>query len=232
MELNGNFIEGANKMVNKVIDSQKSKVYAAESKFRTTPYTSKYSSVISTSIHDCQRYVDLVCNETWFRARFGERHIRVEAGRNGGVAYGNRITLGVWARQETVILHEIAHCVAPRGIKHGAEYAGVFMFLVKQMLGAEAASNLRGCYKEKRVRYSYKALPKATKVLTTKQKEVKERKQMVAAKRIKKMQQVKPLDFAEKQALKTYLQRAVASGMLGESGDKKRRQALSIARAI
>lgn len=219
-------------MVNKVIDSQKSKVYVAESQFRQTTYTSKYSNRISTSISDCQLYVDLVCNETWFRARFGERKIRVEAGRNGGIAYGYKMTLGIWARQETVILHEIAHCVAPSGIKHGAEYAGIFMFLVKQMFGNEAATHLRDCYKQNRVRYSYKALPKPVKVLTVKQKNAKMRKATAAAKRIQKMEQSKPLTPAEKQVLKMYLQRAVVSGMLGDSGNKKRRQALAIARAI
>ena len=154
-------------MNTKVIDSQRSKVYAAETKFRATTYTSKYSPVISTSINDCQRYVDLVCNQSWFKARFGVCQIQVEAGRNGGLAFGRRlIRLGVWARQETVILHEIAHCIAPSGVKHGPEYAGTFMFLVKKMFGNEAAKELRQCYKEHRVRYSYKTLPKPRKAVS------------------------------------------------------------------
>jgi putative metallohydrolase (TIGR04338 family) len=221
-------------MVRQVRDNQKSKVYAAEAKFRSLnfePKLSPYTQLIQ--IHDCQDYVNLILNQQWFRARFGERHITVEVGRNGGMAYGSRkITLGVWARQPTVILHEIAHCVAPAQSRHGADFAGIFLFLIKQVYGAEAANALRNCYKEARVKTSNKALPKPVKVLTTKQKIALAKKQSREADRRKKLQDTKPLDLMEKAQLDKLLRRAVAANQLGEAGSIKRRQALAIARTM
>jgi putative metallohydrolase (TIGR04338 family) len=221
-------------MVRQVRDNQKSKVYAAEAKFRGLNFEPKLSpNTQLIQIHDCQDYVNLILNQQWFRARFGERRILVEVGRNGGMAYGStKITLGVWARQPAIILHEIAHCVAPAQSRHGADFAGIYLFLIKQVYGAEAANALRNCYKEARVKTSNKALPKPVKVLTTKQKIALAKKQSREADRRKKLQDTKPLDLMEKAQLDKLLRRAVAANQLGEAGSIKRRQALAIARTI
>lgn len=215
-------------------DTQRSKVYAAETKFRNMNFEPQlFSDAKLDQIWLCQNYVNRVLEQQWFRARFGERQITVEPGRNVGMAYGSRkITLGVWARQQTVILHEIAHCVAPHDVRHGAEFAGIYLFLIKQVYGAEAAKALRDCYKEFRVKTNNKALPKPKKVLTAKQKVALEKKRNREAARIRKIEQSKPLDFAEKRQLDNLLKRAVAANQLGEPGSTKRRQALAIGRSI
>jgi putative metallohydrolase (TIGR04338 family) len=221
-------------MATQVRDTQKSKVYAAEAKFRSMNFEPQIlADAKFSSIWECQNYVNRILDQQWFRARFGERQIVVDYGRNGGTAYGSRrITLGVWARQPIVILHEIAHCVAPYQVRHGAEFAGIYLFLVKQVYGADAAKALRDCYKEARVKTSNKALPKPVKVLTAKQKIALAKKKSREAARIRKIEESKPLDFMEKRQLDNLLKRAVAANQLGEPGSAKRRQALAIGRSI
>lgn len=221
-------------MATKVVDSQRQKVYNAEAQFRSMQFQSKvFPEFDLADLYRCQSYVNLVLDQKWFRARFGERKIMVAPGRNGGVAYGShKITLGVWARQQSIILHEIAHCVAPYQTKHGAEYTGLYLFLVKQIFGAEAAKALRTCYKEHRVKVSYKALPKPKKVLSTKQKNALEKKKLREEKRLRKIEESQPLTHWEKVELEKLLKRAVAANQLGEPGSAKRRQALAIGRSI
>jgi putative metallohydrolase (TIGR04338 family) len=221
-------------MATKVRDTQRSKVYAAEAKFRSLNLQPQlFADAKFNDIWLCQNYVNRILDQQWFRARFGERQITVDYGRNGGMAYGSRkITLGVWARQPIVILHEIAHCVAPSQTRHGAEFAGIFLFLVKQVYGAEAAKQLRACYKEARVKTSNKALPKPVKVLTAKQKIALSKKKSLEAARQRKIEESKPLDFAETRQLEKLLKRAVAANQLGEPGSIKRRQALAIGRSL
>lgn len=142
-------------------DSQRSKLYKAETAFRKLELKSPLSDNPLKTVTDAQIYVDEVLRRAWFRKRWGTRLIRVEGGRGGGKAYGSYlITLGVWARQEAVILHEIAHCVAPYRVKHGPEFAGIYILLVDRMFGKEAGQTLRKIYKEHGVRYSFKAVPK------------------------------------------------------------------------
>jgi putative metallohydrolase (TIGR04338 family) len=221
-------------MATQVRDTQKSKVYAAEAKFRSMNFEPQILvDAKFSSIWECQNYVNRILDQKWFRARFGERQIVVDYGRNGGTAYGSRrITLGVWARQPIIILHEIAHCVAPYQVRHGAEFAGIYLFLIKQVYGADAAKALRDCYKEARVKTSNKALPKPVKVLTAKQKIALAKKKSREAARIRKIEESKPLDFMEKRQLDNLLKRAVAANQLGEPGSAKRRQALAIGRSI
>jgi putative metallohydrolase (TIGR04338 family) len=221
-------------------DNQKSRHYAAE-RFLYDDAKSKFAAEFiqfnlnrQSSIHDCQSYVNLIARQDFFRKRFGERQIIVESGRGGGMAYGSRrITLGTWARNEAVILHEMAHCLAPSNVKHGAEFSGIFLFLVKNVFGAEMAARLRESYKEHRVRYNNKAIPAINKNFTTyRQKTIAIRKQEAAAKRQETAKMKSPLTLSEKVQLRNLLKQAVESGMLGEAGDKKRRQALSIARLV
>jgi putative metallohydrolase (TIGR04338 family) len=215
-------------------DTQRSKVYAAEAQFRNMNFQPQlFPDVKLKQIWECQSYVDRVLDQHWFRARFGERKITVDYGRRGGMAYGSRkITLGVWARQPIVILHEIAHCVAPYDNRHGAEFAGIYLFLIKQVYGVEAAKALRACYKEARVKTSNKGLPKPVKVLTAKQRIAVSKKKSREAAQQRKIEESKPLDFTEKRQLEKLLKRAVAANQLGEPGSIKRRQALAIGRFL
>jgi len=222
-----------------VRDNQRSRHYAAENFLyeKKSQYATKYKWLNlnrGSSIQDCQSYVDLVADEFWFRRRFGKRQIWVRPGRNGGKAFSSgRITLGTWARNEAVVLHEMAHCLAPSNVKHGPEFAGIFLFLVQNVFGKEVADELRVSYKANKVRYNNKAIPAINKsVKTTRQMNVIARKKFVIEKREKAQKMKTPLSFSERKQLEQLLKQAVASGVLGEAGDKKRRQALAIAKAV
>ena len=225
-------------------DNQKSRHYAAERFLydagRTVIKTGsknfpeiKFNLTKQSSIHDCQSYLDIVCDQFWFRQRFGERKIYIEAGRNVGKAYGSRrITLGTWARNEAVILHELAHCLTPN-TKHGAEFSGVFLFLVKNAFGADIAKQLRESYKTHRVKYNNKAIPPIDKsCLTQLQKSRLARKNNRAEQQLKKQLSAKPLLIEEKEHLVRLLTRAINSGQFGEPKSKTRASAQKVIRDI
>jgi len=225
-------------------DNQKSRHYAAERFLYDAGKTviktgSKnfpeltFNLTKQSSIHDCQSYLNIICDQFWFRQRFGERKIYIESGRNVGTAYGSRrITLGTWARNEAVILHELAHCLTPNA-KHGAEFSGVFLFLVKNAFGADIAKQLRESYKTHRVKYNNKAIPPIDKsCLTQLQKSRLAKKNARIEKKVKKELSVKPLFPEEKEHLVRLLTRAINSGQFGEPKSKTRASAQKVIRDI
>ena len=231
-------------MVKETRDNQKSRHYAAERFLYDAGKTViKLNSKIvpdltfnltkQSSIHDCQSYLDIICHQFWFRQRFGERKIYIEAGRNGGKAFGNRITLGTWARNEAIILHELAHCLAPRQTKHGAEFAGIFLFLVKNAFGADVAKQLRESYKTHRVKYNNKAIPPINKsCLTQLQKSRLASKNNRAERQQKKQLAQKPILLEEQEHLIRLLTRAINSGQFGEPRSKTRASAQKVIRDV
>lgn len=232
-------------MVKEVRDSQKSRHYAAERfLYETGKTVIKLNSKIvpdltfnltkQSSIHECQSYLNIICDQYWFRQRFGERKIYIQSGRGGGKAFGSsRITLGTWARNEAIILHELAHCLAPHKAKHGAEFAGIFLFLVKNAFGADVAKQLRESYKTHRVRHNNKAIPPINKFcLTNAQKSALARKNNRAEQQRKKELSLKPLLTEEKEHLVRLLTRAINSGQFGEPKNKTRASAQKVIREI
>ena len=83
----------------------------------------------------------------------GRKVIRVEPGRNGGMAYGSLIRLGVWGRRRAVVLHEVAHCVCGSHPSHGPDFARIFLKIVRRFWGREAERELRAAFKRHRVKY-------------------------------------------------------------------------------
>lgn len=57
------------------------------------------------------------------------------------------------------MLHELAHELAPRKVKHGPEFVGIYLFLVDLILGKAEGNRLRAAFKEQHVRSSRKAIP-------------------------------------------------------------------------
>lgn len=64
-------------------------------------------------------------------------------------ACGSMITLPCWSRNRLTLLHELAHicswCDLPHGefvSDHGKEFAGVYLWLVRQVLGKQVADDL------------------------------------------------------------------------------------------
>jgi len=232
-------------MVKEVRDNQKSRHYEAERFLydagKTVIKTGsknfpeiKFNLTKQSSIHDCQSYLDVICHQFWFRQRFGERKIYIESGRGGGKAFGGRrITLGTWARNEAIILHELAHCLAPYKTKHGAEFAGIFLFLVKNAFGAEIATQLRESYKTNRVKYNNKAIPPIDKsCLTQLQKSRLASKNNRVERQQKKQLSQKPILLEEQEHLIRLLTRAINSGQFGEPRSKTRASAQKVIRDV
>ena len=133
-------------------DNQKARVYKAERILQDHK-----SSMKPMTIGECQKFVNRVLARKAIIKIYGKRYIAVERGKGGGRASGSAysgrvITLGVWARQPVVILHEIAHHLAGLDAEHGPHYASVMLKLVRSVLGKEAYETLLGSYAYNRVR--------------------------------------------------------------------------------
>lgn len=208
-----------------VRDNQRSKLYASESFLYDIGKGKFENGFITTltpksSIHDCQMYVNLLAEEYWFRQRWGKRTFRVESKRGGGRSFDSgRIQLGTWARNEAVVLHEVAHCLVQRerhGLAgHGPEFAGVYLFLVRQHFGKEVANQLRASFKTHKVRYNNSQIPAIDKnVKTANQLRRETKKKNLAIKTQAKINVQKPLNLSEQLQIQQLLSRAIKSGEL------------------
>jgi putative metallohydrolase (TIGR04338 family) len=106
-----------------------------------------------------QRYVDAVLELNWVRDTWPQHAIRRI---NVCARRGNRFTeyspLGSvmsvplhkqgisWAMRELVILHEMAHHLAPRDNHHGPVFAGACLLLVTEIIGPEVGLLLTDAY--------------------------------------------------------------------------------------
>jgi hypothetical protein len=109
------------------------------------------------TISECQKFVNRVLARKATIKIYGKRYMAVERGKGGGQASGSAysgrvITLGVWARQPVVILHEITHHLAGLDAEHGPHFTAVMLKLVRSVLGKEAHEKLLGSYAYHRVR--------------------------------------------------------------------------------
>ena len=152
-------------------DSQRSKVYAAESathEWRT--------SQTAMSIEECDAFAHKVLRDSIVQRHFplaksmSTSLIVVKSRRRGGcykpssfnwnTGYTTRptISLGVAARSEWVIIHEIAHAITSLDYAwHGPEWVQCYLFLVKRFLGVEAHDKLKANLIEHGVRIKPKA---------------------------------------------------------------------------
>jgi putative metallohydrolase (TIGR04338 family) len=106
-------------------------------------------------IDSVQRYVDAVLGLDWVRVAAPDRaalpvRVRARAGATKAVYEGATCTMAVpphrvggrWAMRELVVLHELAHHLAP-GALHGAAFVAWLLELVEELVGAEAGFLLR-----------------------------------------------------------------------------------------
>jgi putative metallohydrolase (TIGR04338 family) len=141
-------------------DTQKSRVYDAEDLAQINLNGKCRGQTIANA--DLQAFVDKVLTKATVRRRWpshGRPGGITARLKRGGSAYGKagvrEIMLPLFARNEWVILHEIAHVLhnhphdeAP----HGPEFVRIEMFLIEQALGKDAAQAFKAACKEKRVR--------------------------------------------------------------------------------
>lgn len=188
-------------------DAQRSKVYAAER--RAFP---DFERDMLTK-EECKNFVDRLMESPWVVNRWGRRKVWVEfreSRRASGSPLG-WIRLPSWARNPWVILHEIAHVVAPAADEgHGAEYCSVYLDLIRHRMGGADGDRLKREFVLGGVKH------RVTK--TTKPKE--SLSQVITEAPLTKQE---ALMTAEK------LRRGVAQGLFGGGSNRIRLAALSVA---
>lgn len=117
----------------------------------TVPVERKFAS-----IENVQSYVDAFLalswvRETWPRAVIPVK-VRIRAGDQAAHYERQSATMAVpghvggtaWAMRELVILHELAHHLDPTGEPaHSAEFAGILLDVIGEIIGPEAALLMR-----------------------------------------------------------------------------------------
>lgn len=137
-------------------DSQKGKLYKAEKVL--APMSKRLPEV-----KDIEKFVKKALGRATIQRRYG-RHLRqsiqVKPGRNGSSATGGywSIKMPPWSRTEYIVLHELAHTLTQRihGFKiagHGWQYAGIYLDLVRYVMGKEAGDALKASFREHKVRF-------------------------------------------------------------------------------
>lgn len=205
-------------------DTQRKRLTDAEDAAARATGGHVYAQSIANA--DLQAWVDAALARRAICTRWPGMRITVGLKR-GGSAYGyrdkRRISLPAWARNEWVILHEIAHVLTPgRYTAHGPEFAGVYLFLVRTVLGPEAGAALLAQYRTKPiVRHNRAAIPAPQDVPTL--------AEQVAA---KVARQNRPVGIGEAADAAATLRRAARTGMFGAPGTKTRSYALAAARML
>jgi putative metallohydrolase (TIGR04338 family) len=164
-------------------DAQRSRVYAAEAVIRRVFDRAERSGARAVEMHgstitlpverrfasieSMQHYVDLVLSQWWVRAAWPERSgvpvtVRERRGQAEAHYEPASATIAVppyannraWAMRELVLLHEIAHHLAPDHDHeaHGPEFVDRFTTLVDEIVGPEAGLLLRAAMHEGGVR--------------------------------------------------------------------------------
>jgi len=110
------------------------------------------------TVAEVQEFVDSVTRSEWWREKTGSRRrIRVGdgRGRRSAGSVGGEIRIPRASRTVPTILHELAHewVRDPATAIHGPEYAGAFLALVEEFIGARAGAALRMEYLEHRVKW-------------------------------------------------------------------------------
>lgn len=151
-------------------DVQRSRCYRAEQALSVGSQYEyrngrRYRKTFMT-IDQCQALVDSIAADPWVQATFPvgnsrwtpARRMRVQAGRNGGWAMPatGQISLGVWARQPLVVIHEVTHILVGTqvlGGAHGPVFCNALLALVHRFMGAEIGERLRRSYVSHGVEY-------------------------------------------------------------------------------
>lgn len=142
-------------------DTQRAKLYKAEKVLE--PFAKPVPSV-----KDVDRYCRALFKRgrveaAWPRAAKWRQQKPLVIGDGRGArcaqSFGGRISIPLWARKDTIIIHECAHEIIRREVRgdyasHGWEYAECFLKLVLYCMGREAHDALKASYKACRVRFT------------------------------------------------------------------------------
>ena len=145
-------------------DSQRGKVYAAENVWRHALLTEpNWPEPQYRTVSEVQARVDEILRRAYIQKRYGNRiarGVRVTDGRGSRSARamtdwgGKSISMPVWSRKDSVIIHELCHHFAGLHAKHSWQFAAIMLDTVRHLMGKEAALALKAQYKAHRVRYT------------------------------------------------------------------------------
>lgn len=138
-------------------DTQRSRVYLCDpvliSRAKPLP-----------SVTDVERYVRKVFASKRVKAAFPKAAGRIlptvgdGRGRRNACGWSGGIKIPLWARNEGVVLHELAHTICQREhgnvAWHGWQFCSIYLKLALYMMGREAHDALKKEMKVKRVRFS------------------------------------------------------------------------------
>jgi putative metallohydrolase (TIGR04338 family) len=160
-------------------DSQRSKLYKAEQVLES------FQKPLPT-VKDIEHYITHNLKRKTLVRCYGNtltRSIEVADGRGArrALAYGGtKIAIPLWARNDRIVLHEVAHIIHTRmtfrcngeragelrgGPAHGWQFAAVYLDLVRFCMGKEAGDALKKSFRMHKVRFS----KPATRTLTDEQ---------------------------------------------------------------
>lgn len=132
------------------VDVQKGRVYQAEREAFLGAFdgvTNRTIAIDLPELSDVRAYVKKICADRWFRRHFlfaaigGGIQVTDGRGHWKAVASAGAMSISVArnGRARWVVLHEVAHCLTPRGCQaHGPEYVKIYLQLVRHFLGREA----------------------------------------------------------------------------------------------
>jgi putative metallohydrolase (TIGR04338 family) len=164
-------------------DMQRQKLYNAENECfgahdgkTYTPY-----AIGEFDMPAVEAFVQSVTDSKYVRRKYGTYKIKLKDGRGCRMARGGphtmTLTLPRWARYRWVVLHEIAHVLAPISPPpHSWQFAAIYLDLVRHFLGKDDEARLKQCFRKYKVRWR----PKARRTLTPEQREA-ARERLVAA---------------------------------------------------
>jgi hypothetical protein len=134
-------------------DNQRSRVYAWERKikgYHRAPEWKKIEDVIAfaTPVWKAERG----------RVGLARQELPLfKAGRGASASDSHTISLGRWARQTPIVLHEIAHRLTPHDEPHGPRFVGVLIGLLSRHAGY-VAEELMALADEIGVKYHVRAV--------------------------------------------------------------------------
>jgi putative metallohydrolase (TIGR04338 family) len=141
-------------MMKKETRDQAGKLYAAES-------LAFQKNSQDMTLQECQKFINKVLNRNYVKSNypFSSKIVALDGrgGRSAYATYRNReyvICLPLWARNEFIILHEIAHHLVnvERRFGHDSYFATCLLDLVRNVLGREDAMTLQAAFHLKGVK--------------------------------------------------------------------------------
>jgi len=139
------------------IDYQRKRLYDAEdAAFGETKYWKKCQFKTLTQ---CKEFAKVVVDTRYWKRLCGWRTIKLKNGRVYAYYDGEdrTITLPKWARNELIIIHEMAHYLTDKtqedSVGHGSHFCGHYLSLVDELFGTDYSMSLVYQFEEHRVKY-------------------------------------------------------------------------------